>query len=171
MRLAPLMIFALCVAVFAVVLFRKDTPSLELIDRPLPAFTLTALGGENASLSTQELSEGTVLLNVFASWCVSCVAEHPVLMKAQRALGVPIYGLAWKDSPADTYTWLAEHGNPYTQIGVDREGRAAMELGVTGAPETFLIHHGHVRYRYPGPLMDEDIEETLPQLLRKLEEE
>ena len=112
-----------------------------------------------------------MLLNVFASWCVACVIEHPMLLRLQ-AQGVTIHGLDWKDEPAAGAEWLAQRGNPYTLIGSDPRGRTGIDFGVTGAPETFVIDgHGRVRYRHVGPITPEVWAKTLQPMMDRLETE
>jgi cytochrome c biogenesis protein CcmG/thiol:disulfide interchange protein DsbE len=112
------------------------------------------------------------LLNIFASWCVACRVEHPVLLRLATERAIPIYGLAWKDKPEELKQWLAELGDPYTLIGDDAQGRTAIDLGVTGAPETFVIDRkGKIRYKHVGPIDDYVWENTLKPLVSKLEAE
>lgn len=130
-------------------------PSLvpsPLIGRPAPDFSLPRLLEDGTTLSLADIGEGPWVLNVWASWCSGCVVEHDFLMALERG-GVPLYGLNWKDIPADASRWLAGRGNPYRAVAVDADGRAGMDWGVYGAPETFLIDaDGIVRYRHVGPL-------------------
>ena len=115
-------------------------------------FSLPRLFEENAPLALADIEEGPWILNVWASWCSGCAVEHEFLVALGRA-GVPLYGLNWKDAPADAREWLAVRGNPYREIAVDTDGRAGIDWGVYGAPETFLIDaDGIVRYRHVGPL-------------------
>ena len=143
-----------------------------LIDRPLPAFQLQPIRpGETRGLQTTDLSGRPMLLNVFASWCVGCRVEHPFLMELEQQ-GVVIQGLAWKDAPADTLAWLAERGDPYARIGADPDGRAGIDLGVSGAPETFIVDaSGNVRHRHVGPITPEIWETQLRPILQQLEAE
>ena len=113
-------------------------PSM-LIDRPAPEFSLPPIAGREEGLSSDDFKGEVTLLNVFASWCVACQVEHPVLMRIKSEDSVPLYGLNWKDKPGDGAAWLARHGDPYSKIGDDADGRVAIEFGVTGAPETFVI--------------------------------
>ena len=151
--LLPCAVLLGLVILFGVSLGRD--PSLvpsEFIGRPAPDLSLPRLLEEDARFSPADIKEGPWVLNVWASWCVNCVVEHELLMALGRA-GVPLYGLNWKDAPEDARQWLAERGNPYRAIGVDTNGRAGMDWGVYGAPETFLMDaDGIVRYRHVGPL-------------------
>src|SRR5690606_8784972 len=110
----------------------------QLIDRPAPQFALPAVRDGEPGLATADLAGEPALLNIFASWCVPCRLEHPVLMRLS-AEGTPIYGIDWKETPAAGAAWLAEHGDPYRKVGNDEAGRIGIDLGVTGVPETFVI--------------------------------
>jgi len=132
-----------------------------LIDRPLPEFSLPALG-EERTLSRAEVIGEVALLNVWATWCPSCRVEHPYLVQL-AASGVPIYGLNYKDEDAAAERWLAELGNPYRVSIVDREGSLGVDLGVYGAPETYLLDaQGVIRYRHVG-VVDERVWQTVLQ--------
>ncbi len=132
-----------------------------LIDRPLPEFSLPALG-EERTLSRAEVIGEVALLNVWATWCPSCRVEHPYLVQL-AASGVPIYGLNYKDEDAAAERWLAELGNPYRASIVDREGSLGVDLGVYGAPETYLLDaQGVIRYRHVG-VVDERVWQTVLQ--------
>jgi cytochrome c biogenesis protein CcmG, thiol:disulfide interchange protein DsbE len=170
--LLPVLLFAAVALFFAFGLTRDPSklPS-TLIDRPLPPFDLAGLTPGGPGLTTADLKGEPALLNVFASWCLPCRVEHPVLMEL-AGQGVPIYGLDWKEPAADGAKWIAEYGNPYRRIGSDATGRAGIDLGVTGVPETFVVDAGgRVRYKHIGPISREDWEETLKPLLEKLRRE
>ncbi|CAA0088497.1 Thiol:disulfide interchange protein DsbE [Halioglobus japonicus] len=156
----PLFLFAL----LAIVLFRglfldpSEMPS-ALIDRPLPAFTLPELGGAQ-QLSRDDVTGQVALLNVWATWCVSCRVEHPYLQQLADA-GIPIYGLNYKDNDSAAQGWLDELGNPYRLVIADRDGTLGLDLGVYGAPETYLLDaNGVVRYRHVG-VVNEDVWQTI----------
>jgi len=158
----PLIIFA----VLAVFLYRGlslDPQALPsaLIDRPLPEFTLPVLAGDQL-MTRDDLVGEPVLLNVWATWCVSCRMEHPYLVQI-AGTGVPIYGINYKDDDAAAGRWLAELGNPYRANIADREGTLGLDLGVYGAPETYLVDAaGVVRYRHVG-VVDEEVWRTVLQ--------
>lgn len=134
-----------------------------LIDRPLPEFSLPLLGQEQR-LDREALLGEPALLNVWATWCVSCRVEHPYLLQI-AAGGVPIYGINYKDEDAAAARWLAELGDPYRANIADREGTLGLDLGVFGAPETYLVdRRGVVRYRHVG-VVDERVWETILQPL------
>jgi cytochrome c biogenesis protein CcmG/thiol:disulfide interchange protein DsbE len=112
-----------------------------------------------------------MLLNVFASWCVACREEHPMLMRL-KAKGVAIQGLDWKDEAADGAQWLTDRGDPYGLVGNDRTGRAGIDLGVSGVPETFVIdRRGRIRYRHVGAITPQAWDQTLAPLLARLRAE
>jgi cytochrome c biogenesis protein CcmG/thiol:disulfide interchange protein DsbE len=105
-------------------------------------------------------------VNVFASWCISCNAEHATLVKLAKTHQLPIYGLNWKDKDENAKAWLEKHGNPYTQIGKDPDGRVAVELGITGAPESWLVDkNGIIIYHLAGGLTDQIVQEEVLPLL------
>ncbi|WP_282009036.1 DsbE family thiol:disulfide interchange protein [Brevundimonas aveniformis] len=143
-----------------------------LIDRPLPAFELAPVRtGEDHGLATTDFTGRPMLLNVFASWCVGCRVEHPFLMEL-AGRGVVIQGLDWKDPPGAGAAWLAEHGDPYARVGDDPDGRTGIDLGVSGAPETFIVDaRGRVRHRHVGPITPEVWETELRPILQRLEAE
>lgn len=169
----PVVLFLMVGAALGLGLRRDPSvlPSM-LIDRPMPEFDLPGvLPGDTQGLASADFTGKPALLNVFASWCVACVIEHPMLLQLQSQ-GVPIHGLDWKDTPTDGARWLEERGNPYSLIGSDPRGRTGIDFGVTGAPETFVIDgHGKVRYRHVGPITPEVWNETLKPMLARLESE
>ena len=167
--LAPISLFLVIAIALAVGLTRDPShiPS-ELIDQPLPAIDLPPIEGYEKGLSSDDLVGEVVMLNVFGSWCSGCRIEHPFLMALAEG-GVPLYGLNWKDKPGDGTAWLNRHGDPYRLIGNDENGRVAFDLGVTGAPETFIIDRkGAVRYKHIGPITEEVWRETLSPLIEDL---
>ncbi|MFZ4689759.1 MAG: DsbE family thiol:disulfide interchange protein [Polymorphobacter sp.] len=171
----PVVALAGLVAVFGVGLTKdpKELPS-QLIDRPLPVFALPgieAAPGGGPGFASAALKGEPALLNVWASWCAACPQEHPVLTRI-AAEGVPVYGLAWKDKPQDSRDWLAKWGNPYKAIAADEAGRTAIDLGVTGVPETFIVDKaGRVRFKQIGPISPEQWEGTIKPLMAKLRAE
>jgi len=169
----PLAVFGLIAAYFLAGLGRDPSvlPS-ALIDRPVPAFDLPGLPGypRAAPLADVDLrGDGVKLVNVFASWCIPCRIEHPLITRLARDHGIPIYGIAYKDEAADAIGWLDELGDPYRAIGYDRDGRVAIDWGVYGVPETYVIDgQGVIRYRIAAPLTPMEVEETLLPLIRSL---
>ena len=140
----------------------RGVPSM-LIGKRVPPFNLPGDPG----FADADLSGRPILVNFFASWCVPCVEEAPVLMDLKRA-GVPVYGIAYKDKPAATAAFLAQRGNPYARMARDEAGRVAIDWGVTGVPESYLIDpHGEVRWRYVGPLPADVAAGELRQELQK----
>lgn len=160
--LAPLIVLAGLVALFALHSLRRD-PEVHpdaLVGRALPQLMLpTLVGGEAAPLRAGV--EGPTLINVFASWCAPCEVEHPELLRLSRS-GVRVVGLAYKDDPARTAAFLARLGDPYASVLVDRDGRAGVELGISGVPETFLTGaDGVVVAKHAGPLTPEIADDLL----------
>lgn len=150
---APLVVIAALVGVFAFALLSPRTVDNDPFQgQPLPALPITQFG-DDAGFDLQSV-DGPYLLNIWASWCTPCLIEHPYLMDMARS-GVPIYGIVYKDDPADAQAFLNRLGNPFTGLMADREGRAGIELGMTGAPETLLIDdQGKVQARWRGALTD-----------------
>lgn len=141
-----------------------------LIDRPAPEFALPPLLDGVPGLATADLRGQVALVNIFASWCAPCRVEHPVFLRLKEEGRVAIYGINYKDKPEDATAWLQRLGNPYTRIGADREGRASIEWGVYGVPETFVIdREGRIRYRHVGPVQPRDLEEKILPLLAELQ--
>jgi len=180
LRLAPLGVFLLLAGLFAVQLFSGDPSKLPsaLIGRPAPAFSLPPLEGLAgvAGFSDANLRDGHVsVINVFASWCVPCRAEAPTLMslaqdEALKAQGVKLYGLSYKDEAANAVRFLKQEGNPFEAVGADTAGRTAIDFGVYGVPETFVVRgDGVVAYKLVGPLTPYALEKTLlPEIEKAL---
>ena len=147
----------------------KGVPS-ALLGTPAPDFALTPLAGaDRPTLSAADLRGAgrPVLVNFFASWCVPCVIEHPQLMRLARD-GVPVLGIAYKDRPADALGFLQKHGNPFAKLGMDLPGRVAIEWGLYGVPETYLIDRdGIIRWRWAGPLTEDTLRQELLPLLQR----
>ena len=140
----------------------RGVPSM-ILNKPVPPFKLP---GDPGFAST-DLRGRPILVNFFASWCIPCVEEEPMLMVLKQQ-GIPIYGIAYKDKPAATDAFLAKHGNPYAKLARDEPGRVAIDWGVTGVPETYLIDpRGIVRWRGVGPLTPDTIAGELQPLLRR----
>jgi cytochrome c biogenesis protein CcmG/thiol:disulfide interchange protein DsbE len=170
--LVPIALFALVIIAFGAGLGRDPAilPS-TLIGKPLPRFNLPPVRPGDQGLSTAQLTGAPRLLNVFGSWCVACRYEHPYLMDL-RAQGVPIDGLDWRDTPAAGAQLLSAQGDPYERVGNDAAGHTAIDLGVTGAPETFVIdRRGVVRYKQVGPITPEVWTSTLGPLMARLKSE
>jgi cytochrome c biogenesis protein CcmG/thiol:disulfide interchange protein DsbE len=171
--LLPVIIFAVIAGYFLWGLSPERDPGnvpTAMIDKPTPDFDLAAVPGLDVpGLATADLAGGkVVMVNFFASWCVPCLAEHPYLTAFSEESGVPLYGINHRDKPEDAAAWLAELGNPYRRIGAD-PGRAAVDWGVTGVPETFVIDGaGRIRWHHRGPLVPQVIERDLKPLLAAL---
>jgi cytochrome c biogenesis protein CcmG/thiol:disulfide interchange protein DsbE len=171
--LLPLFVF-LGIAAF---LFRglgmdpRKVPS-PLVDKPAPTFSLPELRDPSRTVSDQDFQGKVSLLNVWATWCVSCRAEHRVLMRLAQQGGVVIYGLNYKDTRGDAMQWLKVYGDPYVANAFDADGRVGIDWGVYGTPETFVIDRsGTVRYKHIGPLTDADVQDTVLPLIAKLKAE
>ena len=152
--LIPLILFAVLVVFLAIGLGRDphEVPS-PLINKPAPAFRLAQLKDPSKSFSADEMRGRVWLLNVWASWCVTCRDEHPLLLEYAKSGAIPIYGLNYKDSPEDAMAWLSELGDPYVLSASDLDGRVGIDYGVYGAPETYLIdQQGVIRFKQIGPV-------------------
>jgi cytochrome c biogenesis protein CcmG/thiol:disulfide interchange protein DsbE len=170
--LLPLVLFFALAGYFAVPLLKPDydpnTLPSALIDMPAPEFDLIGLDG-HGTLAADSLKGQVVLINFFASWCVPCRLEHPLLMRLAKEEKLPLYGIAYKDNVEDTERLLAQTGDPYRRIGVDRDGRVGIDFGVYGVPETYVIDKsGHIRKRFVGPLTAEAVDKELLPLLKEL---
>ena len=166
----PIGVFVVLVAVLAVglKLDPRHVPS-PLIGKPVPAFELPDLAGE-AAISAASLAGEARLLNVWASWCVACRVEHPLLVALADAGRIEIIGLNYKDTRDDARAWLARYGNPYTRTVFDESGRLGLDLGVYGVPETFVLDRdGIIRYKQVGPITREALDTVILPLLDELE--
>lgn len=171
--LAPLALFILLGGYFALGLQRDPSriPSV-LIDKPLPAIDLAAIDGFDQGFSSDDIAGKVALINIFGSWCASCVIEHPMLMEIAKSGEVVLVGVDWKDPKGAGSRWLEKHGNPYDFVGDDAAGRTAIDLGVTGAPETFVIDAaGRIRYKQVGPITPRIWRERLRPLVLQLKKE
>jgi cytochrome c biogenesis protein CcmG, thiol:disulfide interchange protein DsbE len=167
----PLAIFAVLVLFLWVGLGRDPrlVPS-PLIGKPAPAFRLAQLHKPTDWIQADDLRGKVWLLNVWASWCVSCREEHPLLLQLAKANLLPLYGLDYKDTTDQALAWLAQNGDPYTASIVDADGRVGIDYGVYGVPETFLIDKaGVIRYKQIGPLTAEALKEKILPLARELQ--
>ena len=167
----PLVVFAVLVGFLFVGLFLnpREVPS-PLIGKPAPAFSLNQLHKPDRTLATADMKGQVWLLNVWASWCVSCREGHPLLVELAKAKLVPIVGLNYKDEPAAGIKWLAQFGDPYDLSIVDRDGRVGIDFGVYGVPETFVIDkQGTIRFKQIGPVTVEALEKKIIPLVRELQ--
>lgn len=159
----------LALVVVSVVLLTREGERTRftegMVGQQLPAYALTELDGVT-QLTSEERRGRAYVINLFASWCTPCRAEHPQLMALQRQ-GVDIVGIAYKDRPEASAAFLAELGNPFADVGSDPEGRYGLDIGVTGVPETFVIGpNGEIRAAHRGPLTDEAVRDVILPALR-----
>ena len=165
--LVPIIVFGLLVAVFVVGLGKDPTlvPS-PLVGKPAPEFTLPRLDDPAQTIGRKDLLGKTSLVNVWGTWCAGCRQEHETLVALARDSGIAIFGINWKDDPVLAREWLQSLGNPYVAVGVDADGRTAIDWGVYGAPETFLIGpDGTVLYKHIAPMtLDVWRKEFLPRI-------
>ena len=153
---------------------RNDPRALPsaMIDQQLPEFDLPPVRAEEIGFKRTDIGSEVALINIFASWCVSCRVEHPTLMRLADEQRVPIYGVDWRDKRSDGAAWLEAFGDPFDRVGEDQSSKLAIELGVTGAPETFVIDRtGRIRYKQIGPITEQVWTETIEPLVIALEEE
>ncbi|MFQ5618845.1 MAG: DsbE family thiol:disulfide interchange protein [Rhodospirillales bacterium] len=168
--LIPVAIFAVIAVAFAVglTLNPREIPS-ALIGKPVPEFALPPVQGRSLGLSSEDLRGEVSLVNVWASWCAECKREHPVLMALARRGVVPLHGLNYKDSPDAAQAWLDGLGDPYTRDGADRDGRVAIDWGVYGVPETFVVdRRGRIAYKHIGAMTERVIAEKILPLVENL---
>jgi cytochrome c biogenesis protein CcmG/thiol:disulfide interchange protein DsbE len=170
--LLPVLVFAGLVAYFVPPLLNPTDPTYipsPLIDQPVPQFDLPPLPGRAKGLSSADLKGQVQIVNIFASWCIPCRAEAPVLIGLAHESGVPIRGIDQKDKPADAEAYLKELGDPYASIGMDSDRRVSIDWGAYGAPETFIVDaEGRIRYKQAAPLTQADIHERILPLLARL---
>jgi len=147
----------------------REVPS-PLIGKPAPAFVLPQLHEAQKTFSPADMKGKVWLLNVWASWCVSCREEHPVLMGLAQQNIVPIYGLDYKDSSAEAERWLQKGGDPYVLSVTDTEGRIGIDYGVYGVPETYVIDkQGVIRYKQIGPVTADNLREKILPMVAELQ--
>ena len=172
--MTPLIIFGLLVVLLVVGLmkaeFIRDVPS-PLIGKPTPQYTLPTVEADQKAFNSDELKGQVSLVNIWASWCVSCRAEHEILNYAAKQ-GVKIYGINYKDELVDARRWLEARGNPYVKSAHNLDGRVGIDWGVYGVPETFVIDKkGMIRYKHTGPVYIDDLNNKLIPLIKQLEDE
>lgn len=169
--LIPLVIFLTLVGFLFKGLFLnpKDIPS-PLVGKPAPQFSLPRLDTPEVKFSPKEMLGQVWLLNAWASWCPSCVEEHPVLVELAKTGIVPIVGLDYKDTRPEALQWLEKGGNPYVAVAVDADGRVGIDYGVYGVPETYVIDKsGFIAYKLTGTLNAQNLNETIIPLIKKLQ--
>jgi len=168
--LIPLILFILLVAFLAIGLNRDphEVPS-PLIGKPAPNFEIGQLADPQKMFSPESMKGKVWMLNVWASWCVACREEHPLLIEFSKTKTLPIIGLDYKDQRADAMTMLSREGNPYTLSAFDGNGRVGIDYGVYGVPETYIIDKtGVIRYKNIGPIAPEILKEKIAPLIAEL---
>jgi len=168
--LLPLAIFVVLLGFLGVGLRLnpRELPS-PFIGKPAPAFQVPQLHAADQTIAPQDMAGKVWLLNVWASWCVSCRQEHPVLVSLARSKAVPIIGLNYKDERQDGIGWLQQFGDPYLLSAYDRDGRIGIDYGVYGVPETFVIDRaGVIRYKHVGPVTQAVLDEKILPLVKEL---
>jgi cytochrome c biogenesis protein CcmG/thiol:disulfide interchange protein DsbE len=168
--LIPLAVFVLMAGFLAIGLRLnpREVPS-PLVGKPAPAFELPQLREPSVKLAVAQMKGQVWVLNVFASWCTPCLAEHPYVTQLARQPNVKVIGLNYKDRTEDATNWLRKHGDPYAAIVVDADGRAAIDWGVYGVPETFVIDkQGVIRHKQIGPITPQALREDILPLVAKL---
>ncbi len=167
----PLIVF-LVMAVFlgvGLTMNPREIPS-PLIGKPVPEFSLPPVKGGTLGLATADLRGEVSIVNVFASWCVACREEHPILMGIKEKGIVQLHGINYKDKPDDARAWLDDMGDPYTRIGADISGRVAIDWGVYGVPETFVIdRNGYIAYKHIGAVTPEVLRDKIMPLVAQLQ--
>lgn len=170
-KFVPLLIFLTLVIFLGIGLTRDPhlVPS-PLIDKPIPEFSLPRLADADQHLASSDLRGKVTMLNVWASWCVACRSEHPVLVDLAKKNLVAIYGLNYKDNREDALHWLEYYGNPYLESAHDIDGKVGIDFGVYGVPETFIVDkQGIIRYKQIGPITEDVLKETILPLITRLE--
>jgi cytochrome c biogenesis protein CcmG, thiol:disulfide interchange protein DsbE len=172
----PVATFAILAAIFAFALRSGDPSKLPsaLIGKPVPSIALPGIEGLNdgarpiGGFAGADLAEGQVsVVNFWASWCIPCVQEHPLLVALKERTGVELYGVNYKDQAAAARRFLGRYGNPFTAVGADGDGRAAIEWGVYGMPETFVVDgQGRIAYKHVGPISAEALESRIIPAIR-----
>ena len=168
--LVPLGVFAV-LAVFlwlGLSLRPSEIPS-PLLDKPAPTFSLQQLHTPDQTIAPADMKGQVWLFNVWASWCVSCRQEHPLLLQLAKSAEVPIYGLNYKDQRQDAVRWLQQLGNPYVASAYDLDGQVGIDYGVYGVPETYVIDRdGVIRHKHIGPISPEALQNEILPIVRKL---
>ncbi len=171
-RLLPFLIVLLLAAVLAVGLLNKqDDGAIDTRrnGQELASFSVPMLHNNQELFAPEIFAKKVVLINVFASWCEACMAEHEALLKLAATDSLNLYGLAWKDTPENIEKYLAQRGNPFKAVWVDTLGKTTIPLALTGVPETFILdRNGKIAFHYKTALTDEVIQKTILPLVEKL---
>ena len=170
--LVPLAVFVVLVAFLGIGLGLnpREVPS-PLVGKPAPPFRLAQLQQSEKPFGKEDMLGKVWLFNVWASWCVSCRQEHPLLMELAKTRVVPIVGLNYKDQPDEAVAWLRQFGDPYALSVADRDGRVGIDYGVYGVPETFVIDKaGVIRYKQIGPVTAQSLRDKILPLVRELQQ-
>jgi cytochrome c biogenesis protein CcmG/thiol:disulfide interchange protein DsbE len=168
--LVPLFIFVVMAGFLAagLQLNPREVPS-PLLNKPAPAFDLPQLHDPALRVTAQQMKGQVWVLNVFASWCTPCLEEHPYVMQLAKQPGLAVVGLSYKDQPEAAKRWLRKHGDPYTKIAVDADGRVGINYGVYGVPETYLIDkQGVIRLKQIGPITPQILKDSILPMLARL---
>lgn len=168
--LLPLCIFVVMAGFLAagLQLNPREVPS-PLVNKPAPVFDLPQLHEPDLRVTAEQMKGQVWVLNVFASWCTPCLEEHPYVMQLAKQPGLAVVGLSYKDQPEAAKRWLRKHGDPYTKIAVDADGRVGINYGVYGVPETYLIDkQGVIRLKQIGPITPQILKDSILPMLAKL---
>ena len=174
-RWLPLAVFGVVLALLAAGVWLSRNPDRDalpspLIGKPAPAFQLPVLGAPAQRVTQDDLRGAPYLLNVWGSWCPGCREEHAVVSAFAKTGRVRVIGFNWKDEPEDATRWLAQFGNPYDLVLTDYDGKAAIEWGIYGAPETFLVDRdGTILWKHVGPMTDATIHDQLLPVVARME--
>jgi cytochrome c biogenesis protein CcmG/thiol:disulfide interchange protein DsbE len=172
MNKIPFILFAVLVVFLAVLLLKGKDPTVldsVMIGKPVPHFNLSAALKGDKGFSSKDLTATPAIVNVFASWCMECRLEQDTLTEIGRAEKIPVYGIDYKDTPEKLTGWLKKYGNPYAAIGADPHGLTAIDWGVYGVPETFIVDaRGIIRYKHIGAVTDKTYRAIFKPLLAEL---
>jgi len=171
-QIVPVTVIVVLVGLLAYGLTRnpEDLPS-ALLDKPVPEFNLPTLASNRPQLTNAALDGQVTMINVWASWCLSCRAEHSLITEITRRTGVPVIGLNYKDTRTDAMRWLRRFGDPFAVIAFDKQGEFGFDLGVAAVPETFVVDtDGRIRHKVTGPMTTEIMNDTLIPLLQHLKQ-
>lgn len=172
LRLVPLLLMMIVMMMISSGLLKPSGSGGKLIGKQIADFSVPRLDAAQQMFTPAVWSGQVALINVFASWCTPCRAEHPLLMKLAKTGAVPIYGIAWRDKPENIIQMLTVMGNPYQLIAMDAKATLTAKLSLTGVPETFLVdREGKIRYHQIGPVYEHEIERKLLPLIAQLKEE